>query len=101
MGAAVDGLALRGHEVRWLAATHAPRGDGRTICSFRDLPTLDAQVVVGGSPAPFASALAGRIAGAPVMVLDLERAAVMRWGWFDRWAWGALHSAGLVGETEA
>ena len=101
MSMAVDGLALRGHAVRWLAASGAAGSGGRTLCSFRDLPTLAAEVVVGGSSAPLAAALAGRIAGAPVMVLDLVRAVVARWGWPDRWAWGALHSAGLVSEAEA
>lgn len=101
MSVAVDGLALRGHDVRWLAAAGAAGESGRTLCSFRDLPALSADVVVGGSPAPFAAALAGRIAGAPVMVLDLAHATVARWGWWDRWAWGALHSTGLVSEAEA
>src|SRR5262249_53074802 len=59
------------------------------------------EVVVGGSSGPLATAFAGRIAGAPVMVLDLERATVAGWGWIDRWAWGALHSVGLVSEAES
>jgi len=104
MGTALDGLSLRGHDVRWLAG---PPGraegaaPGRTPCAFRDLPTLAAEVIVGGSSAPLATAVAGRIAGAPVMVLDLVRATVARWGWIDRWAWGALHSAGLVSDAES
>jgi len=103
MQMALAGLALRGHELLWLASPGPDAGipQGASVRSFRELPGLSAEVIVGGASAPIAAALAGRIAGAPVMVLDLTRAAHGRWGWLDRWAWGALHSAALVDEAEA
>jgi len=100
---AIAGLALRGHQVAWLGSPGGPAdmvGEGG-LRSGREVAGLGAELIVGGTHAPWATALAGRIAGASVMVLDLEWAGVDRWGWIDRWAWGAMDSTGLVAEAEA
>lgn len=80
MATALAGLALRGHEI-----VHAG----------------PAEIVVGGGAAPIATALAGWLAGARVMLLDLHLAELERWRWQDRWAWGSLHSVALVDDAEA
>jgi D-glycero-D-manno-heptose 1,7-bisphosphate phosphatase len=83
MTAALAGLALRGHDVIWSGAAGG------------------AEIVVGGAEAPIGTAFAGWLAGAQVMLLDLNVAALDRWRWLDRWAWGSLFSVGLVEEAEA
>ena len=100
---ALAGLALRGHEVRCLGTPGAPSElpAGVVPATGRDLAGSRADVVVGGVAAPLSTALAGWVAGAPVMLLDLSGAGLDRWRWLDRWAWGSLHSAGLVDEAEA
>jgi histidinol-phosphate phosphatase family protein len=47
------------------------------------------------------TALTGWLAGAQVMLLDLNLAGLDRWGWLDRWAWDSLFSVALVEEGEA
>lgn len=80
MSNAVQGLALRGHEIV---------GSG------------GAEIVIGGAVAPVATAMAGWLVGARVMLLDLHLADLDRWRWLDRWAWGSLHSVALVEDAEA
>ena len=101
MSMALAGLGLRGHEVAWLGPMGQASVGDLPVRSLREVVGLGSDLVVGGRGAPFATALAGRIAGASVMVLDLDRAALDRWSWLDRWAWGALYAAGLVDEAEA
>jgi len=86
---ALAGLSLRGHEV-W--ASPAARG----VAGGRR-----ADIVVGDGNGPLGVALAGRLAGAGVMLLDLSAAAIDRWRWPDRWAWQWLHSVGLVADSDA
>lgn len=80
MRTALAGLALRGHEV---------------------IESGGAEIVVGGAAAPIATARAGWLAGARVMLLDLHLADLDRWRWLDRWAWDSLHSVALVEDAEA
>jgi D-glycero-D-manno-heptose 1,7-bisphosphate phosphatase len=102
MPLAVAGLALRGHEVYWLGrgAPDVARPI-QIVSGVRDLPSLRADLVVGGDLAPARSAALGWLAGAHAMVLDLRHARVERWGALDRWAWQSLYSVGLVEESEA
>lgn len=88
MTTALAGLALRGHEVARAGDRGARSGAG-------------AEIVVGGAAAPVRTALAGWLAGAQVMLLDLHLAELERWRWGERWAWGSLHSVALVEEAEA
>lgn len=90
---ALEGLALRGHEVAW--------SDGEASRGATDGGGRRTQVVVGGVEKPLRTAFAGWLAGAEVMLLDLRAAGLDRWRWLDRWAWGSLHAAGLVDEAEA
>jgi D-glycero-D-manno-heptose 1,7-bisphosphate phosphatase len=103
MGTALAGLERRGHEIAWSGATKEEAGRvGRP--GARDLPGTDmggAEIVVGGGEAPFRVALAGRLAGARVMLLDLHLASLDRWGWLERWAWDSLFSVALVGDEDA
>ena len=106
MAGALAGLELRGHEVVWHgAAGGAPEGHGGPAGrGARDLPVAGAkraEIVVGGSDAPMGTALAGWLAGAQVMVLDLSAARLDRWGWIERWAWDSLFSTALIDEVDA
>ena len=85
MATALAGLELRGHDVAWSAAREA----------------REPEIVVGGGEAPLRAALAGRLAGAQVMLLDLHVASLDRWGWPERWAWDSLFSVALIEDEEA
>lgn len=87
MVSALEGLALRGHDVVWPGAA----GDRSAA----------AEIVVGGVEAPMRTALSGWLAGAQVMLLDLHVAGLDRWRWLDRWAWHSLFSVGLIEEAES
>lgn len=103
MPVAAAGLALRGHEVHWLGPAGAvPAGVTLPVVrGLLGLPGRQAEVVVGGGGAAFPAALAGWLAGARVMVLDLSTARLDRWRWLDRWAWDSIYAAGLVDDAEA
>lgn len=87
MTSALEGLALRGHEITWAGSWPG------------SIPPAD--VVVGGSAGPVRTLLAGMLAGANVMLLDLHTAALERWGWMERYAWDMLYTVALVDEREA
>ncbi len=106
MASALAGLALRGHEVVWSGAS-GETPDGQVAhpslgSRARSIPGPGgAQIVVGGGKAPLRTAFAGWLAGAQVMLLDLDVAGLDRWGWLERWAWDSLFSVALVEEGEA
>ncbi len=103
MTTALAGLARRGHEIAWSKSTGAlPEGDA--VPAPPGSPALSgagAEIVVGGAAAPVRTALAGWLAGAQVMLLELRVAELERWRWIDRWAWDSLHSVALVEDAEA
>jgi len=101
--AAIGGLALRGHQVTWVGAgaPGAAAGTMHVLDGLRAVPGVRAEVVVGGDGGVPGTALAGWLAGAHVMALDLTLAGVSRWDVPDRWAWHSLHSVGLVEDAEA
>jgi D-glycero-D-manno-heptose 1,7-bisphosphate phosphatase len=101
MPAAVAGLALRGHDVTWLGPGIPSGADIHPVAGLRALPGVRAEVVVGGDAAPIRTAVAGWLAGAHVMLLDLTGPGIGRWGVGARWAWHSLHSVGLVEEEDA
>jgi len=86
MATALAGLELRGHVVTRSGTAREAEGP---------------EIVVGGGVAPIRAALAGRLAGARVMLLDLHLASLDRWGWRERWAWDSLCSVALIGDEEA
>ena len=97
---AIGGLALRGHDVRWLGASapglesvvHVPRS--------RELAGFAADAVVGG-PYVAGVAFAGWRARARVMLTATDAAAMARWSLADRWAWDSLHAAAVIEEGDA
>jgi D,D-heptose 1,7-bisphosphate phosphatase len=88
LGHALGGLEARGHTV------HRARG-------LRALVGVRADVVVGDGDQPLRTALAGGLAGARVMALDLRHDDVARWRSPARWAWHSLYTAALVEDAEA
>jgi histidinol-phosphate phosphatase family protein len=107
MRLAAAGLALRGHDVRWLGR-HAPATlvEAGVIRHFtrpvrRRLEPAD--LVLGGARQPLRTAANGWFAAVHGMLLGLDPAAVRGWTMFDRWAWGSLDSGGLfeAGTREA
>ena len=103
MATALAGLELRGHDVVWSGVAKEAAGPvahaGRHGLSGRDAGGTE--IVVGGAEAPLRAALAGRLAGAQVMLLDLHAASLDRWGWPERWAWDSLFSVALIEDEEA
>src|SRR5262245_5108537 len=94
------GLAARGHEVTWLGPVHAGAPASVRSLSLLELGRAQADVVIGAG-APFPTVLAGWLARARVLVLDLVHERVTRWSVVDRWAWHSLHAQGLIDETDA
>jgi D-glycero-D-manno-heptose 1,7-bisphosphate phosphatase len=87
---AVEGLALRGHDVRAATSARAPgSGAGR-----------DVEIVVGAGASPRRVALAGRVAGARCMVLGLVADELDRWSVLDRWACQSAYTLGLLDAAE-
>jgi histidinol-phosphate phosphatase family protein len=112
MALAAAGLVLRGHEVVWSGgsapdfADHGPHplpGCLERVGGGVAPARCHAEIVLGGGTAPLAAAAAGWMSRSHGMVLDLESAALRRWGRRARWAWDSLHATGLVesGEAEA
>ena len=101
MPMALAGLTLRGHEVHWLGPGAAAPDLVRPVRGLRGVPSVRAEVVLGGADSPLAVALCGWLTGAHVMILNLTGEQLDRWGSLDRWAWHSLYSAGLVEEAEA
>ena len=110
IGLAALGLALRGHQVVWAggAAPELPAGGPRILPgSFEPgegglaVARRHAEVVLGGSGGPLAAAAAAWLSRAHCLVLDLDAAALARWDWRARWAWGSLYAVALVPPGEA
>jgi D-glycero-D-manno-heptose 1,7-bisphosphate phosphatase len=98
---AAAGLALRGHEVRWLGAIpEALAGTGLIAIRRRDLPASHAELVIGAGR-PLGAVVTGWFAGAEAMVLAADAEGTRRWGPIQRWAWATLHSTALGTESEA
>lgn len=106
MATALAGLELRGHDVAWSGAgkdtVSGHPGSTGGGSHARSTPEAGAvEIVVGGGEGPMRAALAGRLAGAQVMLLDLHVASLDRWGWLERWAWDSLFSVALIEDQEA
>ena len=104
LGLAAAGLALRGHEVRWLGGDLPAFSQGKPetahdVRSGWELGRHAAEVVLGGA-APAAVAFAGWLARARCMVLELDPGSVRRWGWPARGAWSTLQAWGVIGESD-
>lgn len=96
----VAGLALRGHDVRWLGAG-APEVSGvLEVPRPRELAGFAADAVVGG---PYVSgvAFAGWRARARVLLTATGADSLSKWSLVDRWAWDSLHATALIEERDA
>ena len=101
MPAALAGLALRGHDVRWLAGSSTPPAGPAVVSGLRGLSGVRAEVVVGGSASPVAAVVAGWVVGARVLVLDLDPVEVARWRTLEHWAWHSLYATALLEDRDA
>lgn len=103
MARAAAGLALRGHDVRWVGDPAEVLG-GATAPSLRRvtgglaLAREQADLVIGGAR-PVAAAVAGWLARARCLVLALDDEGLRRWGPLAELAWGTLHAWGMVHEA--
>jgi histidinol-phosphate phosphatase family protein len=99
---AVAGLARRGHAIAWLGA--APRDldapDLRRVAGLTHAARSAEDVVIGTERSVVRTALAGAAARARAMILSIDPARAARWTPWQRWAFGLVHSAGLI-EPEA
>lgn len=97
---AVAGLALRGHDVRWVGSD-PPQAEGLlAVRSTRELAGWRAQVVIGGG-APLWPAVLGWRTGANAMLLGADAKDLAGWGLLQRWAWDSLYTMALVAESDA
>jgi len=96
------GLALRGHEVRWLGR-NAPRAaaspEARLVRDHHEPDRRGADIVIGSDRALGAAALSGWRAGAHGMVAALDPARRKAWSPLERWCWSSLDSRAMVEET--
>jgi D-glycero-D-manno-heptose 1,7-bisphosphate phosphatase len=100
--AAVLGLALRGHEVRWVghgaeaAQREAPLEAEESAAAGR----ARADLVIGAGR-PLRAAHRGWFAGVNCMVQAVEAAGLSRWNWLDRWSWQSLANFALAEPADA
>jgi D-glycero-D-manno-heptose 1,7-bisphosphate phosphatase len=94
------GLAARGHAVAWLGRRPPEVPANVRSLSLHELGRAQAEVVIGGG-SPFPTVLAGWLARARVLVLDLAHERAVGWSALDRWAWHGLYAQGLIDEAEA
>lgn len=96
---AAAGLAGRGHRVTWVGS--APPAGVAAVPGARAAARIRADLVLAGDRAPARSALLARLAGAGLLVLDLEPARAARWPLVARWATAALDRAALIEPGDA
>ncbi|MEO5617911.1 MAG: HAD family hydrolase [Candidatus Eisenbacteria bacterium] len=102
MRAAVLGLALRGHEIRWLGAgSEAARAEAPVDPGESGSSAGSRADVMIGAGRPLAAARHGWFAGASCLVQALDPAGIARWNWLDRWGWQSLTSFALVEPVDA
>lgn len=97
---AIEGLAARGHDVRWWGATAPASPHLVPVASGRELGGFTADAVVGG-PEVAKLAYAGWRTRARVLLTATDAAAMGRWSLADRWAWDSVHSAAVIEEVDA
>ena len=102
MRLAAWGLALRGHEVRWLgrnAPCTVASPDAQVVRDRHEPDRRGADLVIGSDRALGAVALSGWRAGAHGMVAALDPARRRTWSPLERWCWSSLDSQAMVEEA--
>jgi D-glycero-D-manno-heptose 1,7-bisphosphate phosphatase len=98
---AAAGLALRGHDVRWLGAAAPPHAILVHTAGGLALARTPADVVVAGDRAPLGAITSAWLAGAGAAVFDASPGRLARWNALERWAWGSLYSTALIDPRDA